>query len=70
MRDLLPTGFTCGDCGSPAVDLPTELRAFSAVRCNGCHKVLGTWQDYRNRVTAALAALPRPCGKAVISADP
>ncbi|PZU95154.1 MAG: hypothetical protein DI527_01150 [Chelatococcus sp.] len=57
--------FECWCCGSPAVALPKTLAVTAIVRCATCGSDLGTWQDYKNAISVALAR-----SGALLSADP
>lgn len=57
--------FECWCCGSPAVALPKTLAVTAIVRCATCGSDLGTWQNYKNAISVALAR-----SGALLSADP
>lgn len=57
--------FQCEACGSPAVSLPCPLKELAVVRCASCAWEIGTWLDYKDRISGALSR-----SAARISADP
>lgn len=57
--------FECEFCGSPAVSLPASLYASATVCCGGCQAPIGTWEEYKNRVSSEV----RRAG-AITCADP
>lgn len=57
--------FECEFCGSPAVSLPSSLYASATVCCGACQAPIGTWEEYKNRVSSEV----RRAG-AIACADP
>lgn len=53
-------GFSCQDCGSPAVHLPSDLSGEALVICDGCQRPVGTLAAFRAYVDR-LAASARFC---------
>lgn len=46
--------FECEFCGSPAVSLPPSLYASATVSCAACQAPVGTWDEYKTLVSAAI----------------
>ncbi|MCV9935346.1 hypothetical protein OIU35_03135 [Boseaceae bacterium BT-24-1] len=40
-------GFSCQECGSPAVHLPSDLSAEALVICDGCQRPVATLAAFR-----------------------
>lgn len=53
-------GFSCKECGSPAVHLPSELSPEALVICDGCQRPVATLAAFRTYVDR-LAASARFC---------
>lgn len=53
-------GFSCTECGSPAVHLPSELSPEALVICDGCQRPVATLAAFRTYVDR-LAASARFC---------
>ncbi len=53
-------GFSCQECGSPAVHLPSDLSPDALVICDGCQRPVGTLAAFRAYVDR-LAASARFC---------
>lgn len=53
-------GFSCRNCGSPAVHLPSDLSAEALVICDGCQRPVATLAAFRAYVDR-LAASAQYC---------
>ncbi|KQK32356.1 hypothetical protein ARD30_00820 [Bosea thiooxidans] len=62
--------FHCEDCGSPGVSVPSQLDDAGVVSCAGCGLSLGSWADYRRRISRALLAEQAGKARPVVVADP
>lgn len=63
--------FECQFCGSPAVSLPSSLYASATVCCGACQAPIGTWEEYKKRVsTEVLRSGAMTCADPIAIGNP
>lgn len=46
--------FRSCECGAPSITIPTAIVDDAAVRCGGCHRIIGTWIGYKSFVSRSI----------------